>query len=90
VIDGANTVWTANFGNNTVSAFSSSGTALSSAGGYANPLLNGPQSVAVDGAGSLWVANSNVSSVTQLLGIATPVVTPLATGAKNGTLATRP
>lgn len=89
-LDGANNAWTANFGNNTVSQFASAGASVSPVTGYATTLLNGPQAVAVDGAGSLWVANSNASSITQLVGIATPVVTPISTATVNGTLATRP
>jgi hypothetical protein len=40
--------------------------------------LDGPQSLAVDSTGSVWVSNGLAYNVTQLVGVATPVVTPLA------------
>ena len=47
-------------------------------------------SAVVDGAGNEWIANTNADSVTELIGAATPVVTPLAAGVSPGTLASRP
>jgi len=38
----------------------------------------------------VWSANYDTSTVTEILGIAAPVVTPLSVGAKNNTLGTRP
>jgi hypothetical protein len=40
--------------------------------------LNGPQSIAVDSTGSVWASNGLAYNVTQFVGVATPVVTPLA------------
>jgi hypothetical protein len=40
--------------------------------------LNGPQSIAVDSTGSVWFSNSLDYTVTQFIGAATAVVTPLA------------
>jgi hypothetical protein len=45
--------------------------------------------VGVDESGNVWVANSG-GSVTEYVGAATPVTTPLATAAKNGTVGERP
>ncbi len=36
-----------------------------------------PQSVAIDGSGDVWVANTGYTSVTELIGAAAPVVTPI-------------
>jgi hypothetical protein len=44
----------------------------------------------VDGSGDIWVANSGSYKVTEFIGLATPVVTPLAVGVANATVATRP
>jgi hypothetical protein len=77
-IDGAGNAWTANhFGSGSVSEFSSSGTALSPSTGYIGTNFYYPSSIAIDGSGDAWVANEYNSSVTELIGIATPVVTPV-------------
>ena len=46
--------------------------------GLQNPNFNGTGSVAIDASGSVWVANSFGGTLTQIVGIATPVLTPLA------------
>jgi hypothetical protein len=54
-----------------------------------------PGSLAVDGSGNLWMSGLTVNDagiaqpdafVTELVGIAAPVVTPIAVAARNGTL----
>jgi streptogramin lyase len=45
--------------------------------------------IAVDGSGNVWVANSD-PSISQFIGVATPVVTPLSLGVKNNNLGARP
>jgi hypothetical protein len=37
-------------------------------------------SIAVDGSGDVWVANNPGNTVSELIGVATPVVTPIAAG----------
>jgi hypothetical protein len=46
--------------------------------------------VAIDGSGNEWIANTTADSVTELIGVAVPVVTPLAAAVAANTLATRP
>jgi hypothetical protein len=43
---------------------------------------------AIDSLGNLWISTSN--SVTELLGTATPVVTPISAAVASNTIATRP
>ena len=90
-IDGAGNVWIANLGRggSSVSELSSSGVALSPSNGFVFGDLFQPLGIAVDGSGNVWLPNGN-SSVSELIGAATPVVTPIAVGAKNNTLGTRP
>ncbi len=85
-IDGSGKVWLANL-ESSISEFSSSGVPLSPSTGYfLGPLfLN---AIAVDGSGDVWLSSD--SSVVEIIGAATPVVTPIATGVKNNTLGTRP
>jgi len=97
-IDGAGNVWTANYNGGSVAELTNSGILLSGDNGYA---FNGnsvvlPQAVAIDGSGNVWIGNlagnGNAAngSITELVGAAAPVVTPLAVGVKNNTLGTKP
>jgi PKD repeat protein len=84
-IDGASNAWVA-------SGYAISGSPLSVyelapsgtttlAISHANQLreyLDDPQSIAVDSTGSVWVSNGLAYTVTQFIGAAVPVVTPLA------------
>ncbi len=47
------------------------------------------EAIAIDGSGNVWVSNTD-SSVSEFVGAATPVVTPLSLAVKNNTLGTRP
>ncbi len=84
-IDGANNVWAAtgyNVSGTPLSVYelSPSGTTVLAIS-HANELreyLDDPQSIAVDSTGSVWVSNGLAFTVTQFIGAATPVVTPLA------------
>jgi hypothetical protein len=78
-IDGAGNVWVAN-ATDTISEISNSGEALSPVTGYMGAGLNQPFTLAVDGSGDVWIANGYGNSVTELIGIATPVITPIAAG----------
>lgn len=92
-IDGAGNVWTANNGgnSNSVSEFNSSGMAISGANGYVSNALVEPYGIAVDPSGNVWVASDNKSGpLTEFVGAATPVVTPIAAGVAYGELGTKP
>jgi PKD repeat protein len=84
-IDGAANVWVASGYGTSAAALSvyelapSGATALAiSHANQARAYLDGPQSIAVDATGSVWVSNGLGYTVTQFIGVATPVVTPLA------------
>ena len=101
-MDGESAAWVANStGSGGVSAFTNAGVAISaSTGFYGGAYKNGtttyqrsfksPRGIAVDGSGNVWVANTGATYVTVMVGAATPVVTPLSAGIKNGTLASAP
>jgi hypothetical protein len=55
----------------------------------ASSLAAGPLRVAIDGSGNVWVLLAG-NSVTEYIGVATPVVTPLSLGVKNKKLAAKP
>jgi len=100
-IDGSGHLWlatSANLNNGQPPALvelSGSGASLNqnlSAPGLVGPdISNGPASIAVDGSGNVWVLiQSNSSTLTEFVGVATPVVTPLSLGVTNNSLGKKP
>jgi streptogramin lyase len=92
-IDGAGNVWAADNGGNadSISEISSAGVAISGANGFVNLGMFAPYGIAVDGSGNVWVASDdNVGPLTEFVGAAIPVVTPLSAGATYGMLGTKP
>ena len=83
-IDGAGHVFVSNYKGASISELSSAGAALSPAplspstvpSGYMGPGVAQPYGIAIDASGNVWVANSGSNSVTEFIGLATPVVTP--------------
>jgi streptogramin lyase len=95
-LDGAGNAWIVNYGNSSISEFSNSGTALISSVGLGAGVLRGPDFIAADGSGNLWLPNGD-NTVIEFIGIATPVITPIAAGLPStlnttgvSNLATRP
>jgi hypothetical protein len=94
-IDGSNRIWVTN-ANNSISVFDSSGNPISASAytgttsGAASPPLNNPTAIAIDGSGNLWIANAGNNTVTEILGAATPTITPLAAGVAGNDPATKP
>jgi streptogramin lyase len=75
--DGASNVWVTNgAGAGSIAELNSTGTVLSPSTGFGS--LNTPVTIAVDSAGNLWTANLGDNSVTEFVGIAAPVTTPIA------------
>jgi streptogramin lyase len=86
-IDGSGNVWTANLLGNTISEFSPAGAAISPSTGYGYLAagLNDPFWIAIDGSGNVWVTNSSTGakSLTEFVGAAAPVVTPIVANLKS-------
>jgi hypothetical protein len=85
-MDGAGNVWVGGNTSKNIVEFSNVGSVLSGTNGYRTG-ESALFSIAVDGSGNIWTANG---SVNEILGAATPMVTPLSVGAKNNMLGTRP
>jgi hypothetical protein len=96
-LDGGGTVWVASQGLSGTSSLPAGILPLNvSLSDYTNAkpyaassLSSGTLRVAVDGAGNVWVLLAD-NTVTEYVGAATPVVTPLALGLKNKKLAAKP
>jgi hypothetical protein len=79
-IDGSSNIWLAN-AFRSLSEFNGSGVPVSPSTGYlGSATFNTPYSIAVDGSGNVWIADQGNNSLIEFVGIATPVVTPIAAG----------
>ncbi len=84
-IDGAGNVWallcTNGYG---IAELSSAGSLLTPSGGYAGSKLFSPWQLALDGSGDVWITNnlsvSGNGSVSEFIGLAAPVITPIVAG----------
>jgi hypothetical protein len=93
-VDGLGNVWVTNranpslggslsdAGNSTLIELTSSGTAISPSTNYSyGGLLSDPLNLAIDPSGNIWVTNFNGNKLTEIIGAAAPVTTPLAAAA---------
>jgi streptogramin lyase len=89
-LDGSGSAW---FSSYCTTRVSNSGSFLSGTNGYScgGPLA-GSGAMAIDGSGNIWfsIGYAGNNYVAELVGAATPVVTPLSVGVKNNALGTRP
>jgi streptogramin lyase len=75
--DGVSNIWITNgVAAGSVAELNSSGTVLSPTTGFGS--LNTPVSIGVDASGNLWTANLGDNSVSEFVGIASPIATPIA------------
>jgi streptogramin lyase len=83
-VDGTGTVWVANYQGNSLSELGGAssaapGTFLSPSSGFgADASLLDPYGLAIDASGNLWLTNSGKNTLTEFIGVAAPVKTPLA------------
>ncbi len=102
-VDGAGNLWLVTNNSNAsvplpvsyaVVGFMPSGNSFNANGmvpGFTASSLSGATSIAVDASGNVWVlSGSNPSNVTQFVGVAAPVVTPLSLGAQKNKLGSTP
>lgn len=82
-IDGAGNVWVANWTGGSISEFNSTGNPISGSGGYfpVNNFYN-PAHIAIDGSGNVWVTATYGPYLVEVVGAATPVVTPMSANLK--------
>lgn len=86
-IDGSGLVWIAN-GESTLTAVTPTGVTVA-----AKPYQTGfsrPSSIKIDASGNVWVTNTGDNSVSEVVGLATPVTTPQTIAVQNATPAAKP
>ncbi|MGA9673646.1 MAG: NHL repeat-containing protein [Terracidiphilus sp.] len=82
-VDGSGSVWVANWIGNSLTELQGAsstnpGQPLSPSSGLgADAHLNAPYGIALDSSGNIWLSNFHSDTITQFLGVATPVSTPL-------------
>jgi streptogramin lyase len=82
-VDGAGNAWVPNYHGSSLTEFSSAasanpGTVLSPSSGWATDAkLLEPYAVAIDASGNLWISNFGSNTLTEVIGLAAPVKTPL-------------
>ena len=83
--DGDGNVWATNYVGNSISEFNSSGTAITGSNGYTNSSLSNVIGIGIDGSGNVWVASNALtnSTISEFVGAAAPVVTPLVANLMN-------
>jgi hypothetical protein len=83
-VDGAGAVWVANYQGNSLSELAGASSAtpgsfLSPSSGFgADASLLDPYGLAIDPSGNLWLTNAGKNTLTEFIGVAAPVKTPLA------------
>jgi streptogramin lyase len=76
-IDGAGNAWVADYFGDSLAEVTGAG-AVSPALGYGlDAPISEPYGLAIDASGSVWLSNAGASTLTQMVGIASPVKTPL-------------
>jgi hypothetical protein len=82
-VDGAGNIWAVNYFGNSVTELEGAGgakpgQAMSTSAGFASDAnLREPYGLALDASGNVWLSNFGLSTVTEIVGTATPVATPL-------------
>jgi hypothetical protein len=95
-VDGAGNAWFTPNAQNDIGAveLSSVGVPISGTHGYATgpttTSLNNHLWSAIDGSGNVWIANTTADTVTEIVGAATPLLTPLAAANANRSVGAKP
>jgi len=84
-VDGAGNVWVGSYATGGgLTELSNSGAILSGPTGYTGGVVNSTIAVAIDGSGNVWTStlqNTTLAAgVIELVGAATPVITPIVAG----------
>jgi streptogramin lyase len=82
-VDGAGNIWITNYSGSSISGFTGTATAVTSTplspntGFGGDILLTEPFGLAIDASGNVWVSSFSTDTLTQFVGLASPIHTPL-------------
>jgi len=82
-VDGSGTVWIADYRGNAFSELAGSqaaspGAGLSPSTGFGSDAgMVEPYALAIDASGNVWISNQALNTLTEFVGVASPVKTPL-------------
>jgi hypothetical protein len=92
-VDGNDTVWYANCsascgtpGADNVGHFTAAGALVPGSTALENTSFSHVSDLAIDGSGNLWISNTGGQSVTELIGLAGPITTPVSVAANSSKL----
>jgi streptogramin lyase len=88
-MDGASNAWTLTSAG-TLIGLSNAGAAISGAAGYATGTTGSLLGPVMDGSGDAWFTNATTNTVSEVIGVGTPVVTPISTAVVGNTLGYTP
>ena len=89
-IDGSNNIWVTNPLNRTVYVLNDTGDEITPAAGYvANPTTD-PDGIAIDPSGNVWYDSFTAGVLYELVGAASPTVTPLSLAVSSNKLGAKP
>lgn len=92
-VDGNNTIWYFNAASTqfALSQISSTGTLLTPANGYSgNATMTNVAGSAIDSSGDIWAADFSTNQVVEYLGVAAPVITPMASAIAQNSVGVKP
>lgn len=89
-IDGSNNIWVTNTTGAAIYVLNDAGGAIAPTGGYSPNGTVEPDGIAIDPSGNVWYDSLNSAALYELVGAASPTVTPLSNAVANSKLGTKP
>jgi sugar lactone lactonase YvrE len=89
-IDGSNNIWVTNSLSNTVFVLNDAGAEITPKTGFLSKPVTKPDGIAIDPSGNVWYDSANAGVLYELVGAASPTVTPLSYAVANSKLGAKP
>lgn len=89
-IDGSNNIWVTNTLSDTVFVLNDAGATITPNAGYVTSPATEPDGIAIDPSGNVWYDSANAAVLYEVIGAASPTVTPLSAAVANSKLGTKP
>ena len=89
-IDGSNNIWVTNTLSDTVFVLNDAGATITPNAGYVTSPATEHDGIAIDPSGNVWYDSANAAVLYEVIGAASPTVTPLSAAVANSKLGTKP